>query len=157
MASFFISCYCMNVSYVCNAYVCDVYVYTYIVLWMTSSVCIMFFGLTLYIGSRPCDLSPIHFGVSIGAVLGQLLFRQLYKEDVMGITSDIISRHNLIGNSLILWLSPSSHPHWAQCSLSLRCKSALYLLDLESTVLHFDWFQFSIVVSVGVWGLNSPG
>lgn len=68
-------------------------------------------------------------------VLLQLLCRQSWWWDFIGVAADITRRHILTASPLVLWLFPSSV--W-KCSLSLRYWSLLYPLALGSTPLCCD-------------------
>lgn len=53
------------------------------------------------VGSKPHELLPIHFGISAGVILVQLISCWL---DLMGVASDIARSHNFTAKSLVLCL-----------------------------------------------------
>lgn len=78
--------------------------------WVTSWCVLAWLPIVLCVVLKPC-LSPIHFGMSV-VVLVQLMLRQSNWLDFMCVSSDIIERHNLTTNSLIIWPLQSFHPRF---------------------------------------------
>lgn len=76
------------------------------VLRKTTSLSPSFYQLpiVLCIGLRPCGQFPIQFSISVGVILVQPMFRQLYWCGLIGVTSDVTRRHNCTLYSMILWL-----------------------------------------------------
>lgn len=63
-------------------------------------------------------------------VLVEVMLRQSFCQDFIGVASDLTTWHTLTKNSLALWLSPSVSPPLSQCSPNLGCRSVLQMCPL---------------------------
>lgn len=88
------------------------------------------------------------FATFIDVTLAKLTCWQSRWWDLMNIASDIIMRHSLTANFLILWLFQSFLPILLQCLLSLSLGEVLgmYLLELGSSLPWCDSLLSSIIL-----------